>query len=165
MQTFKQFLSEDSVTVLNQVRYDNRKGWGAVPYNADVNYFGLEFVMKAKKFLEVVAHLSREDATSVEAIKQHLIDGGTIGTPFLDVMLDDRDGPLDVPVVVGHEGRNRVYAIMELYGDDVEILVHVFPASGMRRREITSEMIENLMRGVYAERSKIYVRNPFIRMK
>ena len=165
MQTFKQFLSEDTSQQFQDVNYDNRKGWGAVPLNADIGYFGLELSMKASKFLEIAVHLAREDAASVDAIKQHLASGGSIGTPFLDVQMEDRDGNvLEIPRCMSHEGRNRVYAIMELYGADHEILVHVIPTGGMRKRHITQDMIDNLMSAIYAEKSDKVVRDPFIKL-
>lgn len=165
MKTFKEFISEDASITLDKVKYDNSKGWGAVPYNKDIDYFGLQLVTTPKKFLEMAAMLNREDAASTDAIKAHIESGGGIGTPFLDVEFEDNDGnAAPIPWIKGHEGRNRAYAIMELHGADTEMLVHILPRGGLRKRHITDEMKEALMKHVYAEKSTTKViSKPFIR--
>jgi hypothetical protein len=64
-----------------------------------------------------------------------------IASPMLKVDLDP-DDPTRIPIVVGHEGRHRMLAILCSVGD-VEIPVHLFPV-GARARHLTDEMIELL---------------------
>lgn len=127
-----------------QVRIDNHAGLGAVPYNEDVGYFGVKVLMTPPIFLRLAAPLSHPDDASIRHITQHLKNGGAIGAPFLEV--DFMPNDLErVPRVMGHEGRHRMIAVQELYGRSVEVEVHLFPAgssAGMRRRNITPEMIE-----------------------
>jgi len=151
---------------LFEVNIDNSKGAGAVPHNADVDYFGLRVLMKPSVFLKLAAQLSRENATSVEQLKQHLQQGGAIGAPFLNVMIPDawrQDNFTETAQVVGHEGRNRMMAILEVEGDN-PIEVHIFPTgerSEWRARHMTEFVINRLALGLLAEKSDRLVPNPF----
>ena len=62
---------------VTEVNIDNRKGAGAVPFNADIDYFGLRVDMKPSTFLKLALPL--EEPTSVEGLKAHMASGGSIG--------------------------------------------------------------------------------------
>lgn len=159
-QTFKYFLMERAPTETSI--YDDQKGAGAVPYNQDVDYFGLRAITTPRKFLEMASELDRKNASSVDGLKKFIEAGGKIGTPFLEIEVETKDGNLiSVPEVKGHEGRNRAYAIAELYGMDSEMKVHIFPRGGLRTRDISKEMKKNLLERVRSEATLRIIREPF----
>ncbi len=132
----KQLLENDTSII------DNVDGLGAVPHNQDADYFGMRVLMRPETFLSLASELSRDRADSVDYIKEHLKNGGKIGSPWLDVDIPAAwdDGDLTMPAkVVGHEGRNRMYAVLELYGND-PIEVHIFPKGGLRSRDLKPQM-------------------------
>ncbi len=146
-------------SVLTEVVIDNQNGWGAVPFNSDVDYFGLRVQMRPSVFLKLAAPL---DAPPSEEIKAHVAAGGAIGAPFLMVTIPPEweDGVFSkVAAVRSHEGRNRAHAVMAVEGDK-PIEVHLFPQGGLRARDITTEMREALRSGMKAERSDRVVTGP-----
>ena len=118
--------------------YDNTNGMGAVPHNQEVDYMGVEVQMKPSVFLHLATFVPREELTSVDHIKKPLQEGKKIGTPFLMLMPTDDE---DVWRVQSHEGRNRMYALYEMYGD-IPLPVHLFPNNGMRARHITADVLK-----------------------
>lgn len=131
---------------IGEVTIDNKNGWGAVPYNADVDYFGLRVLMKPSIFLKLAAPIN--DPPSKEDIKKHLANGGSIGAPFLTIKIPKEwsDNNFTKPAsVLNHDGRNRMLAIIELEGDK-PVEVHLFPTGGMRNRDMTPALIAALNR-------------------
>ena len=125
---------------------DNQKGWGAVPDNQNVDYLGMRVLMGAGTFLRLVAPLSRQAATSVDDIRRHLEGGHTVGSPWLTIRIPPawEDGDFSEPArVISHEGRNRMWAIQELVGNQ-GVEVHVFFAGGLRARHIQPEWINQI---------------------
>lgn len=141
---------------LDELKIDNRGGLGAVPYNQDVDYFGLKVAMKPSMFLKLALPLDPKDpeeAKNIEYIAKNLDTQG-IGAPFLDVVFPPEweDGVFKQPAQIkGHDGRHRMYAILQQESDD-PIEVHIFPRGGMRRRDITPEMIDALRQGIVGQR-------------
>lgn len=154
------------VEELFEVKIDNSKGAGAVPNNADVDYFGLRVLMKPSVFLKLAAPLAKENATSAEKLKQYIQQGGAIGAPFLVVQIPDgwrEDNFTETAQVVGHEGRNRMMAVLDVEGDN-PIEVHIFPTgqrSEWRARHLTEFIVNRLALGLLAEKSDRLVPNPF----
>lgn len=139
------------IELLSEVQIDNDNGWGAVPFNADIDYFGLRVLMKPSVFLKLAAPLP--EPSSKENIKKHLQNGGSIGAPFLDITIPPQweDGDFTKAARVrGHEGRNRMAAVMALEGD-APVEVHLIPGGGMRNRDITPDMIKALNVVLYPE--------------
>lgn len=129
---------------INELKIDNRNGWGQVPYNQDIDYFGLRVLMRPSVFLKLAAPLY--EPTSKEAIKIHIAQGGSIGAPFLQIAIPKEweNGDFSKPAAVyGHEGRNRMLAIKELEGD-APIEVHLLPNGGMRARNLTPDIVSEL---------------------
>ena len=145
--------------LLSEVKIDNKDGAGAVPYNQDVDYFGLRVMMQPSTFLRLAAPLGQEHSPELE---KYIADGGAIGAPFLEIKIpqewDDGDYSKTAQVV-GHEGRNRMTAIKKLEGD-APIEVHIFPRGGYRARDITPEFRAALMRGLQAEKATNIVAGP-----
>lgn len=138
---------------------DNHKGWGAVPDNREIDYFGLRVRMTPKTFLSLAAHLPEDLQASRRDIEEHLKTGGKIGAPFLkiDTPAEWEEGDFQKQAkVTGHEGRNRMWAILNVFGND-PVEVHIFFGYGTRRRHITDAMISQLNQGVNGEGVKGFV--------
>ena len=143
---------------MNEVKIDNVKGAGSVPYNQEVDYFGLRVTMKPSTFLSLAAPLNEKDNSEME---EYIRSGGAIGAPFLDIAIpkewDDGDFTA-VAKIQGHEGRHRMRAIMAVEGDN-PIEVHLFPKY-YRARDLTPEFVKHINAGLYAEKSSRMVRGP-----
>jgi hypothetical protein len=136
----------------NQVRIDNINGWGSTPNNGNINYLGLRVLMTPSAFIKLAATLSEPRSSS--DIATHIKQDGAIGSPFLilDIPEEWEEGNFDnTAKVKGHEGRNRMIAILQVFGDR-PLEVHLFPR-GMRRRHLTDEMIAQLNNGMIKEQS------------
>jgi predicted chitinase/GNAT superfamily N-acetyltransferase len=134
---------------LDEVTIDNREGAGAVPYNADVDYFGLRVQMRPSTFLKLAAPLGGAHS---EKLEQYIAQGGAIGAPFLMVDIPEGWEAGDFSQwaeVTGHEGRNRVSAVRKLEGDE-PIEMHIFPRY-LRRRHLTPQWIAALNQGLIGE--------------
>lgn len=145
--------------LLSEVKIDNKDGAGAVPYNQDVDYFGLRVAMRPSTFLRLAAPLGQEHSAKLE---KYIADGGAIGAPFLEIKIPQEwdDGDFSKPAqVAGHEGRNRMTAIQKLEGDN-PIEVHIFPRGGYRARDITPEFRAALVKGLQAEKATNIVAGP-----
>lgn len=136
---------------LNELRIDNREGWGATGYNMNVDYRGLRVLMRPSKFLQLATPLMEPGTAS--DIEAHIRAGGAIGAPFLiiDVPEDWFDGDLRKPArIVGHEGRNRMIAIGRVEGDD-PVEVHLIFRGEVRRHDITPEMMDALQSSIRSQ--------------
>lgn len=128
--------------IIGPVNYDQINGMGNVGDNANINYLGFAVLMTPKKFLKLASPRNfSEESSGLEGIKKALQENKPIGSPFLSVIFDEKNEKPKSPKIRQHEGRTRMQAIFELYGD-IEILVHIFPYGGMRARHITQEMIK-----------------------
>lgn len=151
------------VTDLLESYIDNVRGKGATPYNQDVDYFGLAVKMKPSMFLSLALPIARGDASSADSLKQFISNGGKIGSPFLTVSLPPEwveSGDTTKPAkVTSHEGRNRMLALLELYGD-VPVETHLILAGGLRARNLTPEIIKALQTQLADEASGKIIRGP-----
>jgi putative chitinase len=140
---------------LDEVTIDNKDGWGNVPYNQNVNYMGLRVQMTPRKFLELASEL--EVPRSVDSIEAHIRKGGSIGAPFLQVVIPPEwfDGDLSKPARIrGHEGRNRMIAVLKAEGN-TPIETHLFFNGGVRNRDLTPEIIKRLNQDITSERETL----------
>lgn len=140
---------------------DNKDGWGAVPYNQEVNYFGLKVKMTPSIFLKLAAPLY--EPTSADSIANHLENGGKIGSPFLTIHIPNEweDNNFEEPAVVkNHEGRNRMIAVRRLYGNN-PIEVHLFFSGAINRsRYLNSEIIKHLNEKLISEKYDMVIQGP-----
>lgn len=130
---------------------DNKAGLGNVPYNSEVDYRGLRVKMKPSMFLKLAAPIGTP--ISVDYIETHLEDGGKIGAPFLILTMptewQDEDFS-EMAKVRSHEGRNRMIAVRNIYGD-VPIETHLFFSYGVRNRDLTPHIINELNKKINSE--------------
>lgn len=140
-----------------QVYYDNERGKGAIPYNAEIDYKGIRVMMRPSMYLSLCKPLikGQAEATNFEFLKEYIKGGNPIGAPWLYVDLPHVNGAFttDGARIAGHEGRNRTLAIMELYGDH-PMEVHITTSTGSKRY-FTSEMREAIRKGIRGERGSI----------
>lgn len=142
---------------LNEVRsvkIDNVKGMGAVPYNQEVDYMGMRVKMKPSTFLDLASEFTpnKED---LKYIKDNIKSGAPVASPFLDIDIKD-DPPYKV---VGHEGRHRMVAIQDVFGD-YPVEVHLFFRGGVRNRDLTTEIIQDMNKGMLKQQSKNLIKGP-----
>lgn len=146
MKTFRQFLEQTDGTVLNahnfndrfkvgNVVFDNTNGLGATPNNVEVDYFGFCMMMKPEYFLRLCTKEDRrEDA---EVIEKKIRAGTSIGTPWLTIEFQTKDG--FSAQVIGHEGRARTLAFGAINGWNTLMPVHVIPRGDLSRAKHFSE--------------------------
>ena len=164
-------------SVGGSVKIDNVNGAGAVPYNQDIDYFGFRVLMKPSTFLKLALPL--EERVSVEHLVSYMRNGGAIGSPFLQLRIPDEwepdyewnddgnkviiPGDMSKPAkIAAHEGRNRMTAIMELYGDD-PVEVHILPGGGYRASSLTPEMIADFNTRLIPEGRSSVLSGPFFK--
>ena len=150
---------------LSEYKVDNVEGLGSVPYNQNVDYFGLRVMMKPSTFLDLALPLN--EPRSVEHIMQHMKNGGGLGAPFLDISIPvewEEDDFTQPARITGHEGRNRMLAIQKLEGDD-PVEVHLLLKNGWRARHLTPDMIKELQDGITNQSRNRYVTGPLFSVK
>jgi hypothetical protein len=150
----------------NTLSVDNIDGIGAVPINQNVDYLGLRVQMRPATFLKLAATLNRKQAQSVEYIKQQMKNGKQIAAPWLQLQIPPEwnKNQFKKPAkVVGHEGRNRMYAVMELYGN-IPVETHLFFSDGLRNRDINADWIEQLNLQLIPEKISVPISGPFFQI-
>lgn len=89
--------------------------------------------------------------------------GGEFGAPFLQIKIPEEwenDNFVGDAKVSNHEGRNRMYALMELDGD-IPVEVHLFPMGGLRARHLTSEIMKQLNKRMVPQGKTSTISGPF----
>lgn len=139
--------------VNSPVNFDQRYGLAQVPWNQEVDYRGLRVYMKCSNFMRLIGNQAKYEfdptGLGTEFIRKHIRDKKAIGSPFLDIDLPGgwfKDNPdmEKAAQVGGFEGRKRVTAVLEEYGDKY-IEVHLLFRGEVRRRHITPAMIKDMM--------------------
>ena len=129
-------IAESKEGMVKEVTIDNKNGRGAVSNNQEVDYFGMRVNMKPSTFIALASKLGKDpEPEMIDYIKK----GGAIGSPFLSINSDETGEKAEV---TGHEGRNRMLAIMKAEGD-VPVEVHLFFNSDQvnRARHLTPELV------------------------
>ena len=127
-------------TAFNEdVNIDNKEGWGAVSNNQEVDYFGMRVKMKPSVFLKLAE--SRRGVPAVDKVVDHIKNGGAIGAPFL-IISYTQGSPAEI---IGHEGRSRMIAIQQVFGD-IPVEVHLFFNSDTvnRARHLTPDIVADI---------------------
>lgn len=142
---------------------DNDKGLGKTPLNQDVDYFGLKVCITPKQFLKLCPELEEPRSSLKNIIIPHLENGGKVGSPFLKIKLPDIWVPnkyysepsnIFIPVIVGHEGRHRMTAILKIFGN-IPIECHLFFAHDVKRRHLNEFIINELNKEIYTEDGRL----------
>ncbi len=133
---------------INEVIIDNKNGRGVVPNNQDVDYFGMRVNMKPSTFIKLASKLGRDpEPEMIDYIKQ----GGAIGSPFLVINVpwdEDDDSKLQVR---GHEGRNRMLAILKAEGD-APVETHLFFSGKFNRaRHLEPEFMDAIKKELISQ--------------
>jgi hypothetical protein len=131
------------------VNIDNKNGRGAVPHNQEVDYFGMRVKMKPSTFIALASKLGKEpEGEMVDYIRK----GGAIGSPFLTIRIEDTNQPA---IVTGHEGRNRMLAVIKAEGD-VPIEVHLFFSGSVNRaRHLTPEIVSYIKNELISQNNNL----------
>ena len=144
-------------------KIDNYSGLGATPHNTDIDYFGFKVKMTPSMFLKIAAPGGGD---SVEHIATAITDGKAIAAPMLYIAVPaewKNESPTQgTPMVVGHEGRNRMMAIRKVEGNE-PIEVHIILQSRgaeWRARHITPEIKQAINAGVMDELNIAVVQGP-----
>lgn len=137
------------------VHYDQKNGLGQVPHNQNIDYKGFKCWMYPEMFLRLAKriYIDKND-TNYLFLKNSIRQGKPIGSPFFTVSWNQSRPVWEID---SHEGRHRIQAIKDLWPNEL-IEVHIIP-SGFRSRDITPEMAQSFMTGVFAE-DKTFVNNP-----
>ena len=142
---------------IQEILIDNQRGMGAVPNNDNIDYMGLRVMMKPTAFLKLASYTSRNSLPNVDIIKDLIKSGNAIGAPWLIIRIPNswENGDFkNIATVVGHEGRNRMFAVKELEGDE-PIEVHLFFNHGIKARNITPEWIQHMNSQLYPQGTTI----------
>lgn len=153
------------INLYENVNIDNFKGMGAVPKNQDVDYFGLKVMMTPNTFLTLASDLNPHPK-QLDPIVDHLKTGGAIGSPFLiiDIPQDWFNGKfVELAEVAGHEGRHRMHAVQQLYGN-IPVEVHIWFTRGVRARDLTDEIKQQLRKHMIAEKTDRVVHGPLFEL-
>lgn len=157
--------------LLNEVKIDNQNGIGVVPYNMGGNpdYFGMRVIMKPSIFLKLAAKVDHPNGERYIELRNKITSGEGVGSPFLNIKVPSewRSGNLSSPAeICGHEGRHRMYAILDTEGD-APMEVHMwgkFNDGELRARHLTDEMKNELNNGMISENGQ-YIVGPLFKLK
>jgi hypothetical protein len=144
---------------LKAVLMDSKEGIGAVPYNQDVEYFGLKVMMRPKTFLALATHYVPKQR-DIDSMIEYIKEGKPVGPPFLQLEIPERwqEGDFSQPAKVdGHEGRHRMTAILQAEGND-PVETHLFPRY-YRARDIDRYWVAAFGRGLLAEGTERLVKD------
>ena len=151
--------TEERYKVKNVI-FDNKTGLGSTPNNQNVNYKGITVIMDADDFIKIAADAGETREETAAELKELIDQGYGLGTPFLELDIDDAIDNANKPITVkcvGHEGRGRVICAKKYFGI-TELPVHLF-FLGYRNRHITPEIIDQINKGIKRERSSSVVTN------
>jgi hypothetical protein len=115
-------------------KINNKDGIGLFDVGKDVDYLGFKKYYTPSQFLQLATGINfdrSQKAPTVDYVKADLEKGEAgrgIGSPFLQVNWNEKAKRWDA---VGHEGRHRMEAIRQVYGE-VPVEVHIFPQDGKR---------------------------------
>lgn len=142
---------------LGPLTFDQRNGIGQVPFNENIKYMGFAVLMTPSQFLRLAEARDFGKGSGLVGIKEALSSGKPMGSPFLDLLIDDSDG--DTTLVRQHEGRTRMKAVQEIWGE-IPVLVHMFPASGLRARHLSLDIISACRETMIPQAQKVPLVGP-----
>ena len=142
---------------IGKITFSASDGLGSVPSNMNVWYEGFVASMRPSTFLSVALSDDGAQEPTSRELEKLVEQGYAVGIPFLQIAFDP-DGN-ELPRIKGHEGRGRMRMIARVNGDE-PIPVHFFLRGGLRSRDLTPEMTDEVKLGIFAERSDVIIRRP-----
>jgi hypothetical protein len=148
-QEFKSLPNVDAHNVgdrfkVGKVAFDNRDGFGAVPFNADVDYFGFAAELRPSEFLKLASPADRSD--DIKKFVGFIGERAPMGSPTFYINVNEsafeKGEPLRVKISE-HEGRGRIGAVKQVNGDEY-VPVHLILNGGMRAKNLSKEFFEAL---------------------
>lgn len=144
---------------IGDVTFSARDGLGSVPSNANVWYEGFVATMTPSTFLQLALDDEGHQEPTSRELEALVKEGYAVGIPFLSIKFDEEGNEL--PRITGHEGRGRMRMLRRVLGD-IPVPVHFFLRDGLRSRDLTPEMTDEVKLGLFAERSDRLVRRPVV---
>lgn len=129
--------SEDGIAKFgdSRINWDNADGLGVMGDNRNINYRGFQIEMTAKEFRKLTP--KGRTTSDLTELKGKISSGEGVGSPTVFAEWNKEKKQWEV---IGHEGRSRADAIIELYGNDTLVPVHVIPYK-LRAHDISEEML------------------------
>ena len=148
----------DGAFRVGRVAFDNRRGFGATPNNAEVLYFGFAAELTPRDFLKLVTPADRsEDAKRFIGFIDEL---APMASPMLYLKVNLEDWKAGKPLRVEaqqHEGRGRMNALREVEGN-VPVPVHFIVNGGYRARDLNKDFFGALRAsGIVAQGGSEYL--------
>lgn len=134
----------EPVSRASGVPFDGRAGLGWTSLSHSMHYYGPVVAMRPSAFLRLAAPLARPREGVVAHIREILRGGEAIAQPFLT--LDEGEDGIRVS---GHEGRHRMLAILDAFGD-VEVPV-LLSFRGRKARDLPASTVHSLRAGIVPE--------------
>lgn len=163
---------------VGDVFFDNIEGLGATPNNRNIHYKGIVGMMTPARFLSVVAGAHSSDVKErgekfVPMVQERI----AMAAPTLYINVDKVFNPPDVTkdplydlmkdskywledksdasaFVSGHEGRGRVTAIARVFGNSIQLPVHLFFSCG-NFSQLTPEEKSTVINGLKQIKSEV----------
>jgi len=154
----------EKISRVGQIVFDQQKGIGQVPLNANVLYEGFVGMMLPKDFTTLSYAPGEQQEQSSSTIKEKIKEGFAVGSPFLYLTVwKEKNGHITDDVleelkVTGHEGRSRSIAINNIQPDK-PIPVHFFIRRG-KARDITPEIFEKVMTEIIPQGKLTPIKSP-----
>lgn len=163
MKTYKQWLLEsENKPNWSITPKDGKEPLGFVPMQSksEIEYRGLIAITNPSNFKSVTPNRSFDSTSSnIYKIKSEIEQGNPIVPPFLEIEIKNNK-----PYVYGHEGRTRVEAINQLYGNiDIPVILFVYIDGGKLRynNKDIDKYISILKDGLFSQNDKKYVSDVF----
>jgi hypothetical protein len=166
MKTYKEWLNESA----------NKPNWSITPWKddegyheplgmvplqskGDVEYRGLIGLITPRKF-QYLAAKPTGGLPNVDKLKEEMSKGTPIAPPWLDIEINNGRC-----VVRGHEGRNRVEAAKQLYGNEpVPIMLYLYIDGSKGTYKNLGPWIRVIEDGLFSEKIEFYIENPFVKL-
>jgi hypothetical protein len=141
---------------IGKITFSATKGFGSVPNNGNVLYMGFVGMVKPSTFLSMVHDDEGTQEQTAKDLAKFVDEGYAIGIPFVYITFDEGN---ELPKISGHEGRGRMRMVRSVNGDE-PIPVHFFLRGGLRARDVTRDMADEVKQGVKAEGTGRLIKNP-----
>lgn len=117
---------------------DTMNGVGATSntFKENVAYNGFTIKAKPSDFINLASEAKHLDT---EYMSKQVASGEKLGPPFLKASYNEAT---DTLMIGGHEGRHRVEYVRKMFGDDVDIPIHITRLEDMEGYEIKNARVK-----------------------